>query len=95
MLGCIRWAAHTPHTQPPSHLVRALSLANWTSVQTQGMSYELLHFREIPSHEWAAAWRLTLCGLRRSEVLGMTWDCVDLERGEVKVEHGRVLLDHG
>ena len=59
------------------------------------MSYELLHFREIPSHEWAAAWRLTLCGLRRSEVLGMTWDCVDLERGEVKVEHGRVLLDHG
>jgi hypothetical protein len=25
--------------------------------------------------------------------LGMTWDCVDLERGAVKVEAGRVLLD--
>jgi integrase len=24
---------------------------------------------------------------------GMTWDCVDLELGEIKVEHGRVLLD--
>jgi integrase len=55
---------------------------------------ELLRFREISdSHEWAAVWRLTLCGLRRSEIMGMTWDCVDLERGEVGVEHGRVLLD--
>jgi integrase len=54
----------------------------------------LLRFRAVSDqHEWAAVWRLTLCGLRRSEVMGMTWDCVDLERGEVKVEHGRVLLD--
>lgn len=55
---------------------------------------ELLAFRAVAdSHEWAAVWRLTLCGLRRSEVMGMTWDCVDLERGEVRIEHGRVLLD--
>jgi integrase len=32
--------------------------------------------------EWAAGWRLTLCGLRRSEVLGMKWESVDLARGE-------------
>jgi integrase len=43
--------------------------------------------------EWAACWRLTLCGLRRSEIMGTQWDCVDLDHGEVKVEHGRVLLD--
>ena len=55
---------------------------------------ELLAFRAVAdSHEWAAVWRLTLCGLCRSEVMGMTWDCVDLERGEVRIEHGRVLLD--
>jgi site-specific recombinase XerC len=55
---------------------------------------ELLQFRETSdSHEWAAASRLTLCGLRGSEVMGMTWECVDLDRGEVKIEHGRVLLD--
>jgi site-specific recombinase XerC len=55
---------------------------------------ELLRFREVAdNHEWAAVWRLTLCGLRRSQVMGMTWDAIDLERGEVKVEHGRVLLD--
>jgi integrase len=55
---------------------------------------DLLHFRAVAdSHEWAAVWRLTLCGLRRSEIMGMTWNCVDLERGEVRIEHGRVLLD--
>jgi integrase len=55
---------------------------------------ELFHFRAVADQdEWAAVWRLTLCGLRRSEVMRMTWDCVDLERGEVRVEHGRVLLD--
>ncbi len=55
---------------------------------------ELRRFRAVAdTDEWAACWRLTLCGLRRSEVMGLTWDCVDLERGEVRIEHGRVLLD--
>ena len=34
-----------------------------------------------------------MCGLRPSEVLGLTWDCVDLDRGEIVVQAGRVLLD--
>jgi hypothetical protein len=55
---------------------------------------ELLQFRAVADQdEWAAAWRFTLCGLRRSEVLGMKWDAVDLINGEVRVEAGRVLLD--
>ncbi len=55
---------------------------------------ELLQFRAVADlDEWAAAWRLTLCGLRRSEVLGMQWAAVDLAAGEVKVQAGRVLLD--
>jgi integrase len=55
---------------------------------------ELLQFRAVADQdEWAAAWRLTLCGLRRSEVLGMRWDAVDLVNGEVNVQAGRVLLD--
>jgi site-specific recombinase XerC len=46
--------------------------------------HELLRFRDLADQdELAAAWRLTLCGLRRSEVMGLTWDCVDLDRGEV------------
>jgi integrase len=55
---------------------------------------ELLRFRAVADQDdWAAAWRLTLCGLRRSEVLGLKWDAVDLVNGEVVVQAGRVLLD--
>jgi integrase len=34
-----------------------------------------------------------LCGLRRSEVLRLRWDAVDLDSGEIVIEAGRVLLD--
>lgn len=40
----------------------------------------------------AAAWLLSLTGLRRSEVLGLRWDDVDLEAGTVRVERGRVAV---
>lgn len=43
----------------------------------------------------AGAWRLSLAGLRRSEVLGLRWSDVDLETGEVRIAQGRVALDHG
>jgi integrase len=52
---------------------------------------ELLQFRTVADlHEWAACWRLTLCGLRRSEVMGMTWDAINLVNGEATVKAGRV-----
>jgi site-specific recombinase XerC len=55
---------------------------------------ELIQFRAVTDQdEWAAGWRLTLCGLRRSEVLGMRWDAIDLISGETVVQAGRVLLD--
>jgi integrase len=47
----------------------------------------------MTSSGMGAGWRLTLCGLRRSEVLGFRWDAIDMERGEVVVQAGRVLLD--
>lgn len=56
--------------------------------------FELIKFRAVADQDdWAAAWRLTLCGLRRSEVMGLRWDAVDLDRGEIVVQAGRVLLD--
>lgn len=39
---------------------------------------------------WAAAWRLTASGLRRSEVLGLDWSHVDLDAGTVEVASSRV-----
>jgi site-specific recombinase XerC len=54
---------------------------------------ELLRFRAVAdADDWAAGWRLSLCGLRRSEVLGMRWGAVDLSTGMVRVEAGRVAL---
>lgn len=55
---------------------------------------DLLTFRaEADADDWAAGWRLTLSGLRRSEVLGLHWSAVDLDAGMVTVEAGRVALD--
>jgi len=44
---------------------------------------------------WRVALRLVLCGLRRSEVLGLSWDAVDLDAGTVEVRQGRVALADG
>ena len=55
---------------------------------------ELAAFKTVADTDvWAAGWRLTLCGLRRSEVLGLSWDAVDLDQGTVTVKAGRVALD--
>lgn len=55
---------------------------------------DLLAFRAVADEDdWAAGWRLTLSGLRRSEVLGMQWSRVALSDGVARVEAGRVALD--
>jgi site-specific recombinase XerC len=43
---------------------------------------DLLRFRAVADADpWAGAWRLTLAGLRRGEVLGMAWSCVNRGAG--------------
>lgn len=55
---------------------------------------ELLTFRhDADADLWAVAWRLSLSGLRRSEVLVLSWDSVDLDAGTVAVRAGRVRVD--
>lgn len=66
---------------------------------------ELARFREhvdglpanvVAADPWVrAGMRLTLCGLRRSEVLGLRWSNVDLSAGTVRVEEGRVKTGRG
>jgi integrase len=43
----------------------------------------------------SAAFRLTACGLRRSEVLGLTWDAISLDAGVVRVEASLVKTGRG
>lgn len=57
---------------------------------------ELVRFREhldavpLDAEPWLrAGYRLTLCGLRRSEVLGLDWSAVDTKNGQVSVRASR------
>ncbi|MGB4734725.1 MAG: site-specific integrase [Candidatus Nanopelagicales bacterium] len=44
---------------------------------------------QVAEDRYTAAWRLTFCGLRRSEALGLTWDAVDLDAGTVTIRQSR------
>jgi integrase len=50
--------------------------------------------RSIARDRLSAAWRLSLYGLRRGEVLGLRWSDVDLKVGTLKVTQTRVLVDY-
>ena len=57
---------------------------------------ELMRFREhADADPLAGAWRLTLCGLTRADILGLRWSDVDLVAGVASVSQGRVPLNHG
>lgn len=45
-------------------------------------------------HRLSVAWRLSLYGLRRGEVLGLRWSDIDLKAGTLKVVQTRVLVDY-
>lgn len=47
--------------------------------------------RQVSTDRYAAAWRLSLYGLRRGEVLGLTWANVDLETAEARIVSTRVV----
>lgn len=54
---------------------------------------QLLRFREhADTHALAGAWRLTLAGMTRADVLGLRWSDIDLETGIVLISQGRVAL---
>lgn len=57
----------------------------WTADQARTF---LAH---VSSDRYPDAWRLSLYGLRRGEVLGLTWDAIDLEAATIKVATTRVV----
>ena len=71
-------------TPPKTHDPEAGVLERWTAT-------ELVKFtRHADTDVHAAAWRLVSLGLRREEVLGLTWDAVDFDAGTVTVRQSRV-----
>ncbi|MDV7099707.1 site-specific integrase [Gordonia amicalis] len=66
--------------------VASQEMATWTREQAA-------QFRaHVESDRLYALWLLTLCGLRRSEVLGLRWSAVDFEAGTVSILSGRVIV---
>lgn len=57
----------------------------WTPEQVK------VFLNEVKDDRFVAAWRLSLYGLRRGEVLGLMWEDVDLERSAVTVRQSRVV----
>jgi integrase len=47
----------------------------------------------INDNDAAGAWWLTLLGLRRSEVMALTWADIDLKTRTVNIRKGRVMID--
>jgi len=51
-------------------------------------------FRKLSDeHRDAGAWRLTLCGMTRADIMGLRWNDLDLDVGQATVRQGRVILD--
>lgn len=57
---------------------------------------ELIRFRDhADTDDLAGAWRLTLAGLTRADVMGLRWTDVNLETGVVSISQGRIAMTHG
>ena len=57
----------------------------WTAPQAR------IFLGHIAEDRYAAAWRISLYGLRRGEVLGLNWECIDFETSTIKVATTRVV----
>ncbi|AZG43593.1 site-specific integrase [Gordonia insulae] len=66
--------------------IASREMATWTREQAAQFR------RHVESDRLYALWLLTLCGLRRSEVLGLRWDAIDFDAGTVAIVSGRVIV---
>jgi integrase len=66
---------------------RPKEMRTWTPQEVQTFA------KVSARHRLAPAWRLTLAGLRRSEVMGLRWSDLDLDAGTLTVAQARVPLD--
>ena len=71
--------------KPPEYVTTERDTWSKTEVRT--------FLRAAAGDRLHAAWRLSLYGLRRGEVLGLRWADIDLNAGTLTVSQGRVLVD--
>ena len=74
---------------PKVRNVRGLDLVHWQPAQ-------LIRFRDHADDDrFAGAWRLTLSGMTRADVMGLRWSDLDLQEGIASISMGRVALEDG
>jgi integrase len=71
--------------KPPEYEPRERDI--WSQAEVRAF------LRSAASDPLHAAWRLSLCGLRRGEVLGLRWSDIDLKGRTLTVGQARVLVD--
>lgn len=81
--------------RPPRESLADKRRAEARKVTAQVWSFDqmMIFIRCVGTDPLAAAWRLSCAGLRRSEVLGLDWEAVDLDAGTVEVTQGRTRQD--
>jgi integrase len=72
--------------QPPEHTPRERE--TWSKAEVRKF------LAKASSDRLHIAWRLSLYGLRRGEVLGLRWSDIDLRAGTLTVNQARVLVDY-
>lgn len=71
---------------PPDYTPKERAI--WSKAQVRKF------LRVVASTRLHAAWRLSLYGLRRGEVLGLRWSDIDLKAKTLTVNQARVLVDY-
>ncbi len=72
--------------RPPEHVPRQRE--TWSKAEVRKF------LAKASSDRLHVAWRLSLYGLRRSEVLGLRWSDIDLKAKTLTVDQARVLVDY-
>lgn len=72
--------------EPPKYTPRERE--TWSKAEVKGF------LAKASSDRLYAAWRLSLYGLRRGEVLGLRWSDIDLRAGTLTVHQSRVLVEY-
>lgn len=78
----------------PRNVARRVKPSGTPPKQQQAMTQaQVDKLKEVAaSHELEALWLLSLCGLRRSEVMGLRWSDIDFDAKLLHVRRGRVQM---